>query len=252
MLPLSSAAFREDPSGCLRRKLPNVKVHRVYNVRCDTSSATWVNDTCQAYTAVSHADSAIIFSFRGSHGDMQIIHEIQGVIFHEQVRFFNMGLVSKYFYDSYNKIWTSGMHADLLVLRELYPSYQIWVTGASLGGAMASLGALAIRTVVGPTADIRLVTFGQPRTGNIAYALSHDLAIPYSFRVTHAHDIVPHVPPPIPSWYWHHMTEVWYPGEMGPGARYKVCEAQEDIDCSDSSVDLSTNDHEHYFDGYGC
>lgn len=26
MLPLSSAAFRDDPSGCLRRKLPNVKV----------------------------------------------------------------------------------------------------------------------------------------------------------------------------------------------------------------------------------
>lgn len=58
---------------------------------------------------------------------MQIIHEIEGVIFHEQVRFFKMGLVSKYFYDSYNKIWTSGMHADLLVLRERYPSYQIWV-----------------------------------------------------------------------------------------------------------------------------
>lgn len=51
------------------------------------------------------------------------------------------------------------------------------VTGASLGGSMASLGAGAIRTVVGPTADIRLVTFGQPRTGNIFYALSHDQAV---------------------------------------------------------------------------
>ncbi|KAH7706017.1 Protein Y54G2A.45 [Aphelenchoides avenae] len=80
----------------------------------------------------------------------------------------------------------------------------------------------------------------------------HSFHIPYSCRVTHAHDIVPHVPPPLQSWDWHHMTEVWCPGEMGPGTYYRICVAQEDIDCSDSIVDLSINDHEHYFDGYGC
>ncbi|KAH7715981.1 class 3 lipase protein [Aphelenchoides avenae] len=255
MMPLSAAAYNVDPADCFRHRLPNVKLHRSYSVHCDTSSVTWRNDTCFAYSAVSQADKAIIFAFRGSKSDMQIVHEVEAVVLYGQVRFYNMGSVSKYFFDAFNNLWQAGMHSDLLQLRKQYPDYQIWVTGHSLGAALASLAAAAISNTVGVSNDLRFVSFGQPRVGNIYYALAHDYAVPYSFRLVHAKDIVPAIPPSIKSWYWHHTTEVWYPGDMGPGAFHKVCEGQEDLNCSDGDLDLSTHDHSFYFDtdveGYG-
>lgn len=43
--------------------------------------------------------------------------------------------------------------------------------------------------------QIRLITFGQPRIGDYTYALNHNRFVPYSYRVVHRADIIPHVPP---------------------------------------------------------
>ncbi|ETN72237.1 triacylglycerol lipase, partial [Necator americanus] len=72
-------------------------------------------------------------------------------------------------------IWNGGMKDDFNTLRAKYPTYQVWVTGHSLGGAMASLAAsYIVAAKLVPAANVELVTFGQPRTGNKEFSAAHD------------------------------------------------------------------------------
>lgn len=85
------------------------------------------------------------------------------------------GKVSKYFGDAFTTLWNQGMKDDFLKLRNANPTYEVWVTGHSLGGAMASLAAsYIVASGVVPSTDVKLVTFGQPRTGNKDFAHAHD------------------------------------------------------------------------------
>ena len=43
--------------------------------------------------------------------------------------------------------------------------------------------------------NVQVVTFGQPRIGNAAFASYYSKHLPKTTRVTHGHDIVPHLPP---------------------------------------------------------
>ena len=42
---------------------------------------------------------------------------------------------------------------------------------------------------------VELMTFGQPRIGNAAFASYFKTHLPHAIRVTHARDIVPRLPP---------------------------------------------------------
>jgi hypothetical protein len=70
---------------------------------------------------------------------------------------------------------------------------RLWVTGHSLGGALAKLWAL---WAAGRGHDVAGVyTFGQPRVGDASFAAFYDSVLKaQSFRVVHADDIVPRVP----------------------------------------------------------
>ena len=67
---------------------------------------------------------------------------------------------------------------------------RLWVTGHSLGGALAKLWAAARGHEVSG-----VYTFGQPRVGDASFASFYDALLKArSFRVVHADDIVPRVP----------------------------------------------------------
>jgi triacylglycerol lipase len=102
---------------------------------------------------------------------------------------------------------------------------RLWVTGHSLGGALAKLWAL---WAAGHGHEVAGVyTFGQPRVGDAAFASYYDSVLKArSFRVVHADDIVPRVP-----WllggYRHAGHEVYFPlggtprgGVLDSAARY--------------------------------
>ena len=127
---------------------------------------------------------------------------------------------------------------------------------------MAALAAL--KTVLTGYRDgsrIHLVTFGEPRVGNVILAQKFDQVLPYAFRVVHADDIVPHLPkcakdnndprirlnlsgsrpcdPNNLEESYHHGIEIWYPGEMGFNDVYYEClgtPRNEDFACSDSLI----------------
>eukprot|EP00163_Fabomonas_tropica_P014737 TRINITY_DN267_c0_g1_i11.p1 TRINITY_DN267_c0_g1~~TRINITY_DN267_c0_g1_i11.p1 ORF type:complete len:162 (-),score=36.01 TRINITY_DN267_c0_g1_i11:124-609(-) len=135
-----------------------------------------------------------------------------------------------------------------------YPTAKVSVFGHSLGGAMATLCALDL--VVNAKISRMGVTYtvGQPRVGNQAFASFYDQYVthPYGhFRVVHARDIVPQLPPRKVFKFYHIADEVWYPQEdMTPHqAQYITCRSGEDQNCSDGLLfNTSVKDHLFYYD----
>ncbi|CAN8072398.1 unnamed protein product [Agarophyton chilense] len=85
----------------------------------------------------------------------------------------------------------------MLGIKELYSSDRrpVFLTGHSLGGALATICALdcALKYQLG-TNDIYVATFGSPRVGNSAFRKVYDELLPASWRVSIAADIVTTLP----------------------------------------------------------
>ena len=164
-------------------------------------------------------------------------------------------------------------HMKFVVWR--YRNYKVWVTGHSLGGALASLASTVLsyetRT---PKNNLFLYTFGQPRVGDYQYAFQHDKLVPISFRVTHYRDPVVHLPtcktlaPGTPcigyiGKPYHHGKEIYYGNAvMTKTSSYKRCQGlphNEDLKCSNNprvwlqcfagikALNNCINDHKVYF-----
>ncbi|TKR77166.1 hypothetical protein L596_018186 [Steinernema carpocapsae] len=269
MLNLAAGAYGSSPQGCINRTFTSDQGYREYNAAnliCDS-----LDDTCAFYAVVSDVERNVVVVFRGTNTNLQLL--VEGFEADEQITFFQIGTVSAYFGHVLEKMWPNVV----TVLRDPnLMGYTVSFTGHSLGAALASIA--SIRCVLEgyrTPPQIKLVTFGQPRTGNVEFAAHHDLLVPYSFRLVHRHDIVPHLaackklrhvrnangsrpcdPTNLKKPY-HHGVEVWYPEGMGPGAKYFVClglPKNEDFGCSDSLVfkveDYAAyvDDHRHYFD----
>ncbi|CAM8976270.1 unnamed protein product [Rhodiola kirilowii] len=123
-----------------------------------------------------------------------------------------------------------------------------------MGGAMASLCGLDL-AVNHDANEVQVITFGQPRIGNAAFASYYSQLVPNMIRVTNNHDIVPHLPPyytHFPQKTYHHFPrEVWL-YDTGVGSLTypveKVCDGSgEDPYCSRAVNGNSITDHLSYY-----
>jgi len=108
------------------------------------------------------------------------------------------------------------------------PDCKVYITGHSLGGALATIAAAKL---VGKgrlsSSRVILYTYGSPRIGDSKFASWFSKTIPNSFRVTHGHDIVPTVPPA--SFGFKHISrEVYYPHL---NKDFYICDWDEDKQC---------------------
>jgi predicted lipase len=76
------------------------------------------------------------------------------------------GLVHAGFYGAYQKI-KSQVRSAMSNLISAHPNSKIFITGHSLGGALAVLAAMDIKAYLSPSQMITLYTYGQPRVGNV-------------------------------------------------------------------------------------
>lgn len=131
---------------------------------------------------------------------------------------------------------------------ETHPSYQIIVTGHSLGGAIAPLGAISIRSVH-PHIPIKLFTFGQPRVGNPSFAayVERLIGVHNIFRAVHTFDGVVTLPPRLLG-YEHYATEYWNFIDPPSPHTTRQCQGREDILCGSSILSTGINfPHVVYF-----
>jgi len=100
---------------------------------------------------------------------------------------FAKGKVHAGFKNECMKVWPQ--------VRELVSySTPLYVTGHSLGGALAELAAMKVKLDLG--IDPEVATFGCPYVGDPEWVEAYTALVPKNTRVVHKLDIVPRTPPP--------------------------------------------------------
>ncbi|WOL17826.1 hypothetical protein Cni_G26619 [Canna indica] len=216
-----------------------------------------VQNCLQAFVGVDPYLKSIIIAFRGTQ-EYSLRNWIED-LFWKQLDLNYPGMpdamVHHGFYSAYHN--TTLRHGILNAVHraiEMYGNIQVLVTGHSMGGALASFCALDLAVNHGMK-DIQLITFGQPRIGNAAFVHYFIKHVPHTVRVTHANDIVPHLPPYYSYFQWktyHHFpTEVWLQEIEAEGVMHtdeKICDnSGEDPSCSRSVPGNSIADHLKYY-----
>ena len=257
MAILSAVTYDQShPQDCLDQYLPSAKfqLQTVVTKNCD-----FVDRKCSGYIAVSHALRVLVVAFRGTECTGQLIDELLESVTTPSQDFLN-GKVQAYFKTAFEDLWQC-MEPKVKALISKNPSYQIWVTGHSLGAALASLASAWLACYnIDARQNVILYTFGSPRVGDCKYALQHDQLVNNSWRVVNFDDIVPHLPPwilpTIKSGPYHHGVEVFYSEKaISVDSAHRECYGtphDEDKSCSRSKqpfLDLpeSIKRHKNYF-----
>ncbi|XP_039019663.1 lipase ZK262.3-like [Hibiscus syriacus] len=173
-----------------------------------------VQNCLQGFVGVAKDINAIIIAFRGTQ-DNSIQNWVKD-LFWKQLDLNYPGMpnamVHHGFYTAYhNTTIRAGILYAVKKAQEFYGDLDIMITGHSMGGAIASFCALDL-TVNHEAKNIQVITFGQPRIGNAAFA-SYGKLVPNTIRVTNEHDIVPHLPPYYT--YFPQKTYHHFPTEVG-------------------------------------
>ena len=259
MLYLSAAAYDQSndqvhQQQCLDNSLTsdNFQLQTVVTKICDAAAG----HDCSGYVAVSHTLKVIVVAFRGSKNFEQVVKQILEVLLSPKAQFLD-GQVQSYWKRGFDVLWPS-MKTEVNTLVSQNPSYQIWVTGHSLGGAMASLASTWLAYYnIAPRKNIILYTFGMPRVGNYDYARQHDKLVNNSWRVVNDDDLVPHFPTLVSvsalNGPYHHGVEAFYSEEAtSVYSTHKECHGKpynEDATCSFSEgiTSDSMKKHKTYF-----
>lgn len=113
-----------------------------------------------------------------------------------------------------------------------HPGYKVTVIGHSLGGAVASIGALSLKAAL-PDTPLQLFTYGQPRVGNKAFKnlVETRVGIDNVFRSVHTNDGTATLIPTILG-FSHFGTEYWQFQDPATAENTRKCVGSEDPTCS--------------------
>jgi len=197
-----------------------------------------------AYIGYLAANKTIIVAFRGTQSD-SLKNWITDLLFPKTTPYKNMtGIeVSDGFYNAWNRLRSQVFSAVSALVSQFGTSWNIAVTGHSLGAALNCL--CAVDLADSGYQNVFSYNFGSPRVGNQNFSDYFRTKVPVYWRMTNNHDVVPHLPYQVLGFY-HVPTEVW---EVE--TTFKVCNGSgEDPTCSDSVVGDSIYDHLHYYGVY--
>ena len=144
-------------------------------------------------------DEKIIIAFRGTEG----LEDWKTNLKLDQAMW-KVGLVHSGFYKSLTSVWPAAMKR-LEALRTT--NQPIWLTGHSLGGALATLACATFQQELPEYEIAGVYTFGQPKVGDRIFAQALDKEHQSRFfRVVNNNDIVTR----IPKWKYAHAGRLFY------------------------------------------
>lgn len=189
-----------------------------------------VADNAQFLYAKMADQPGCFISIRGSHNVMNAVRDISFLPKHDSMTLGDCDGCKVH--TGFNTIWTNMKNSTIAGLSDVGctpdTNNMIYITGHSLGAAVASLAAFDLAKNGWNVAKI--YTFESPRLGNKKFvAAFNDLFQGDRYRITHSYDPVVHLPPTAFGFY-HASTEVYF-DEAGS---YFVCRGSEDGNCSDS------------------
>lgn len=141
------------------------------------------------------SEKANIIAFRGTQTQLEWWRNLQAT-----QNDYNDPITGDYYgkvHQGYFKIVREKIGKNLIeIIRQLDPTIPCYITGHSLGGAVATLSAMEIALNVPEIREqIQLYTYAAPRIGDRDFAEAHSRLIPNSYRVVNLSDSVPLVPP---------------------------------------------------------
>lgn len=132
-------------------------------------------------------------------------------------------LVHDGFYKATHAVLPS-IHTEITRLLSTNPTYQVVVTGHSLGAALATLCAADLQLAGFP---VELINFGSPRVANAPAAAFISTLLLRKYRITHLNDVIVHTP--LASQGYAHIVGEWYDDNRS----VRPCQGSEDKDCAD-------------------
>jgi hypothetical protein len=232
---------------CPQEKLTSWNCANCVGYAAGSSEIVYFQDTnldSAGFLAVNKNLKLIVLSYRGT-------DDLENWLYDLDVWFTSAGLSGKNsnaeIHPGFNDMAMSLLSQTTSSLKSAigkYPDYKIVLTGHSLGGAIAALIGFNLgQTNVIPWEKLNVITYGQPRVGNPAFA-SFLNTKPWTFtRITAYSDIVP-ISPGISMDYYHNQYNMHI---NSSGQTIKCSVYQEDDKCIDDFWILSEQAHFHYW-----
>ncbi|MES1908200.1 MAG: hypothetical protein MHM6MM_001179 [Cercozoa sp. M6MM] len=201
----------------------------------------WRNNA--AITGYSPSNKEIIVAFRGTQAH-SLRNWITDLTFFRTNKAFpgvKGAKVHKGFWKAYSSLKSVIMSDIDAMLAHDCVDCTVRITGHSLGGAMATVGAADLVINEGYK-KVELLSFGMPRVGNKKFARAVDANLRVG-RITKGADIVVSLPMTYLG-FRHFPTEVYY-RKSGLGG-YRICKGAEDKKCLRGRKLHSLTDHLQY------
>ena len=147
--------------------------------------------TNDLYGFIIESDHSIIISFRGSRSNPDWIADAT-----ISQTYFPYTRIKLGIHSGFAAIYNACRQQIMDVLNTLSSSKQLFITGHSLGGALAVLCSLdaAVNTVYNNPV---MYNFASPRVGNSKFVQVYNEVINNSVRIVNTNDIVPLLPPAV-------------------------------------------------------
>ena len=148
-----------------------------------------------AYVGYDSSLRAIVVAFRGSELNIANWLRVNADILRDRPSTIgrSIGKVHGGFNDAY-KTLQSGVRHHVRRMKALHAGAPVYVTGHSLGGAMATLCALDLH-LNNIHRDPIMINFGSPRVGNKCFVHAYTQNVRNSIRAVHPGDPVTKLPP---------------------------------------------------------
>ena len=149
--------------------------------------------------------TANIIVFRGTQRTTEWIGDI--LLFQKRFEGFADSKIHSGFADIYQGLAQQVRE----IASQLNPSLPCYISGHSLGSALATLAAIDIALKVPKLKEqIRLYTYAGPRVGNPNFAQMHSQVVPNSYRIFNLADSIPLSPPTIfRNDVYSHVGQAW-------------------------------------------
>ncbi|KAI8911053.1 Alpha/Beta hydrolase protein [Gorgonomyces haynaldii] len=156
---------------------------------------------------------AIIVSFRGTADIQSAVKDIMFLLQepsdskaggYRRLKPLDGAAVHAGFLSTYATV-SQELQTELGRLVAQFPTYKIYFTGHSMGAAISSIALVEFldrNPSVAPS-NVYLYTYGQPRTGNFAWAKWYNTLGINIYRIAKSGDIVPHLPLQVMGYYHH-------------------------------------------------
>ena len=215
----------------------------VYNIQDQIGFENTVTDT-QGFAGYLPNLNAIVLAFRGTEGEVDIKTDTNYK--RDDLTEFKQCSRCK-IHGGFNEAYRSVRPHVLSIIQNLQNKHKgasIYLTGHSLGGALAILAAIDLDQMGNDIAGV--YTYGQPRVGNKHFASFVDINIPQIYRVVNYKDCVPHLPPNMMG-FRHCGQEIWYhPKGM---REFTPCSPENDM-CSNSIDNSDLTPLNHFLKNY--